>query len=58
MSPPNDASPEPHRRPLFRAGTFYIIDLPDTEDLSAHAEANPGTLRIEDVFGNILWRPQ
>ena len=23
-----------------------------------HAELNPGTQRIEDIEGNVLWRPQ
>lgn len=45
-------------RVFHRAETFYIIDLPQDEDLGRHAELNPGTLRIEDAFGNILWRPQ
>ena len=43
---------------FFREGTFYPLELPVTDDLAAHAEANPGTLRIEDHEGNILWRPQ
>lgn len=45
-------------RVFFRAETFYIIDLPNDEDLALHAELNPGTLRVEDMFGNVLWRPQ
>ncbi|WP_374322879.1 hypothetical protein [Brevundimonas sp.] len=39
-------------------GMFYIIDLPEDDDLNAHAELNPGTIRIEDVAGNVLWRQQ
>lgn len=55
---------EPKRGPMrlvifFREGMFYPLELPDTDDLSAHAEANPGTLRVEDgITGEILWRPQ
>lgn len=45
-------------RIFFREGCFYILELPDDDDLAAHAESNPGTLRIEDVAGNVLWRPQ
>lgn len=45
-------------RIFHRAETFYIIDLPQDEDLGLHAELNPGTLRIEDALGNVLWRPQ
>jgi len=43
---------------FFRAEGWYPLELPITDDLSAHAEHNPGTLRIEDIDGNILWRPQ
>ncbi|WP_257556476.1 hypothetical protein [Sphingobium sp. CFD-2] len=42
-------------RIFFREDCFYIIDLPPNDDLNAHAECNPGTLRIEDVNGNVLW---
>ena len=42
-------------RVFFREGMFYMIDLPKDDDLNAHAELNPGTLRIEDVWGNVLW---
>lgn len=45
-------------RLFIRDGFFYVIELPENDDLNAHAECNPGTLRIEDVHGNILWRPQ
>jgi hypothetical protein len=41
-----------------RADGWYPLELPIDEDLSRHAERNPGTLAIEDAFGNILWRPQ
>lgn len=42
-------------RIFHRENSFYAIELPADDDLNAHAEANPGTLRIEDMFGNILW---
>lgn len=38
-----------------RADTFYIIELPEDDDLQVHADLNPGTIRVEDVFGNQLW---
>jgi len=41
-----------------RADGWYPLELPADDDLSRHAELNPGTLAIEDAFGNILWRPQ
>lgn len=48
-------------RPVMfhRKEGFYVIDLPENDDLSAHAECNPGTLQITDAMtGEILWRPQ
>lgn len=45
-------------RVFFRKDCFYLLDLPDDDDLAEHAECNPGTLRIEDAAGNVLWRPQ
>lgn len=48
------------RAVLFhREGMFYPLDLPITDDLSAHAEHNPGTLKITDALtGEVLWRQQ
>ena len=47
---------------FFREGMFYPIELPADkathEHLAEHAAVNPGTLRIEDTKGNVLWRPQ
>lgn len=36
---------------------FYPIEDNLKQDWAAHAACNPGTLRIEDVHGNILWEP-
>lgn len=41
-----------------RVEGWYPLELPLGEDLARHAELNPGTLRIEDAGGNILWMPQ
>lgn len=41
-----------------RAGSWYPLELPLTDDLAVHAEWNPGTLRIEALDGTILWQPQ
>lgn len=41
-----------------RADGWYPIEVRLDEDLSKHAEINPGTLAIEDMAGNVLWRPQ
>jgi hypothetical protein len=43
---------------FFRKDGWYPLELPVTDDLAKHAECNPGTLRIEDHKGNVLWRPQ
>ena len=38
---------------------FYVIDLPADDDVSTHAELNPGTLKIEDgLTGEVLWSLQ
>lgn len=55
---------EPPTRPtiFFRDnGHFYCINTYEDEgfaELAEHAALNPGTIRIEDVLGNVLWRPQ
>jgi hypothetical protein len=42
-------------RIFIRDDVFYAITLPADDDLNEHARLNPGTLRIEDPEGNILW---
>jgi hypothetical protein len=41
---------------------FYPVEADPRRDLKEQAEKmaiiNPGTLRVEDINGNILWRPQ
>ena len=44
-------------RVFRRADSFYIIDLPEDDDVAEHAALNPGTVRVEDVLGNQLWPP-
>lgn len=42
---------------FFRADGFYYVTLyGDDEDIRANAELNPGTLRIEDLDGNVVWK--
>jgi len=47
---------------FFRKDGFYMIEspVPDgktvAEVVKDHAECNPGTLRIEDIKGNVLWK--
>lgn len=45
-------------RVFRRAEGFYIIDLPENDDLAEHARLNPGTQRIESVTGEQLWPPK
>jgi len=41
---------------FFRQGMFYPLDVPAWDEWpEKHAAANPGTLRIEDAVGNVLW---
>lgn len=40
---------------FVRAESFYPIELRDDEDAKANALCNPGTLRVEDVNGCIVW---
>lgn len=52
----------PTRPTIFiRDETFYVILTYEDDgfvQLAEHAALNPGTLRIEDAHGNVLWRPQ
>lgn len=43
---------------FFREGGWYSLDLPEDTDWAKHAELNPGTLKIENLDGDILWRLQ
>lgn len=47
----------PMRPVIFhRDGFFYLLELPLYDDLSAHAECNPGTLKITDALSSeVLW---
>ncbi|WP_181008471.1 hypothetical protein [Sphingomonas montanisoli] len=44
---------------FFREGCFYPVALsgtkPASEEIPEHVALNPGTLRVEDLSGNILW---
>lgn len=52
----------PTRPTVFvrKEGFYVILTYQDEgfEQLAEHAALNPGTLRIEDMHGNVLWRPQ
>jgi hypothetical protein len=46
---------------FFREGGFYPIELSGVKDakqeVADHVALNPGTLRVEDLQGNVLWEP-
>ena len=52
---------QPHGETVvfFREGFFYPVQLmgdkSSAEEAAEHAALNPGTLRIEDMVGNVLW---
>ncbi len=51
---------------FFRADMFYPLDIPPMpgdypgktikEIARDNAKCNPGTIRVEDLHGNVLWR--
>jgi hypothetical protein len=47
---------------FFRSEGFYPVQavkgISLTQQALDHAELNPGTLRIEDASGTVLWRIQ
>jgi hypothetical protein len=43
---------------FIRKEHFYPIELEDDEEARRHAELNPGTVRVEDIYGNVIWRQQ
>ena len=34
---------------------FYPVELADDEDARSNAESNPGTIRVEDIEGRVVW---
>ena len=45
-----------HRKGPDGQEFFYPIELKDDEDARKNAEWNPGTIRVEDLDGNVVWR--
>lgn len=42
---------------FFREGTFYPTEYPaNYSNWQAEADRNPGTIRIEDIKGKVLWK--
>lgn len=42
---------------FFREGHFYVVEIPRDEVL-INVELNPGTLKVEDIKGKIVWQLQ
>ncbi len=42
---------------FFREGMFYPVEIP-RDQVQANVELNPGTLKVEDIKGNVIWRLQ
>lgn len=40
---------------FFREYGFYSIGLLNDIDAIENAKCNPGTIRVEDIYGNIIW---
>ena len=34
---------------------FYPVELADDADAKANAECNPGTIKVENIAGKIVW---
>lgn len=47
---------------FFREDLFYsvqgVLGIPLKTQAFDNAILNPGTVRVEDAAGNVLWRPQ
>lgn len=47
---------------FFRTGPggksfFYPVEIPPGQ-LQANIDLNPGTIRVEDIDGNVVWRAE
>lgn len=42
-------------RLFIRKDRRYVLYLSPNESLNYHVECNPGTMRIEDEAGKVLW---
>lgn len=40
---------------FFREAGWYPLELKDDLDAQQNAETNPGTLKVEDINGRIVW---
>ena len=40
---------------FFRAEGWYPVEIP-ADQLDENIRLNPGTLRVEDIAGNVVWK--
>lgn len=40
---------------FFRKGGWYPVKIPKESDVPEHVHLNPGTIRVEDMKGRIVW---
>jgi len=40
---------------FFREEGWYPLYLTSETQVEPNARANPGTLRVEDIYGNLIW---
>ena len=40
---------------FFRKEGFYTVHIENEKDVPAHIAANPGTIRVENMFGIIVF---
>jgi hypothetical protein len=40
---------------FFRDDMFYPLNLSGDEEAIENAKCNPGTVRVEDVAGRVVW---
>lgn len=43
---------------FFREAGFYPIECLNDDEAKAQAEGNPGTIKVEDGKGRVVWRRQ
>lgn len=41
---------------FFREGMFYPVDLDGDAEVLPNVECNPGTIRVEDATGRVVWK--
>lgn len=40
---------------FFRAEGWYPVELPSESHVLPNVQCNPGTIKVEDMDGNVVW---